>query len=66
MQDQLESHYRRIESDNTFIMHIKKTYLELGAKGVKTDEVDAILKFAVRFMPHQQTLIFRIFSHSEL
>ena len=42
MQDQ--SHYRRIESDNIFIMHIKKTYLELGAKGVKTDEVD------VRFM----------------
>ena len=39
-----------IESDNTFIMHIKKTYLELGAKGVKTDEVDAILKSAVRFM----------------
>ena len=48
MQDQ--SHYRRIESDNIFIMHIKKTYIELGAKGVKTDEVDAILKSAVRFM----------------
>ena len=48
MQDQ--SHYRRIESDNIFIMHIKKTYLELGAKGVKTDEVDAILKSAIRFM----------------
>ena len=48
MQDQ--SHYCRIESDNIFIMHIKKTYLELGAKGVKTDEVDAILKSAIRFM----------------
>ena len=48
MQDQ--SHYRRIESDNIFIVHIKKTYSELGAKGVKTDEVDAILKSAVRFM----------------
>ena len=40
MQDQ--SHYRKIESDNNFIIHIKKSCLISGAEKIKIDEVNML------------------------